>query len=208
MKEPFVNIDTLIEQTKLLGDMELQAYLSSLSEADRREFVMENVGETVREVDKNKSSKFNELFDQAIGADNSVVSAAYYVARTRDLNNLARDVDSLAAKHITVSEVNKDLVNRQHEINEWSNSNKLDTLYVIQVLFVCLSLIGIFAVLFSMGMITKTPFLAISMFLLVIFVIVLIMKWRFTSVIRDEQYWNKMKFKPKPTFTINPQCPT
>jgi molybdopterin converting factor small subunit len=208
MKEPFVNIDTLIEQTKLLGDMELQAYLSSLSEADRREFVMENVGETVREVDKNKSSKFNELFDQAIGADNSVVSAAYYVARTRDLNNLARDVDSLAVKHITVSEVNKDLVNRQHEINEWSNSNKLDTLYVIQVLFVCLSLIGILAALFSMGMITKTPFLAISMFLLVIFVIVLIMKWRFTSVIRDEQYWNKMKFKPKPSLTINPQCPT
>jgi hypothetical protein len=208
MKEPFVNIDTLIEQTKLLGDMELQAYLSSLSEADRREFVMENVGETVREVDKNKSSKFNELFDQAIGADNSVVSAAYYVARTRDLNNLARDVDSLAAKHITVSEVNNDLVNRQHEINEWSNSNKLDTLYVIQVLFVCLSLIGILAALFSMGMITKTPFLAISMFLLVIFVIVLIMKWRFTSVIRDEQYWNKMKFKPKPSLTINPQCPT
>jgi len=208
MKEPFVNIDTLIEQTKLLGDMELQAYLSSLSEADRREFVMENVGETLREVDKNKSSKFNELFDQAIGADNNVVSAAYYVARTRDLNNLARDVDSLAVKHITVSEVNKDLVNRQNEINEWSNSNKLDTLYVIQVLFVCLSLIGILAALFSMGMITKTPFLAISMFLLIIFVIVLIMKWRFTSVIRDEQYWNKMKFKPKPSLTINPQCPT
>ena len=167
MKEPFINIDTLIEQTKLLGDMELQAYLSSLSETDRREFVMDNVGETVREVDKNKSSKFNELFDQAIGADNNVVSAEYYVARTRDLNNLAKDVDSLAVKHISVSEINNDLVNRQHEINEWSNSNKLDTLYIIQVLFICLSLVGVFAALFSMGIITKTPFLAVSAFLLI-----------------------------------------
>lgn len=208
MKEPFINIDTLIEQTKLLGDMELQAYLSSLSETDRREFVMENVGETVREVDKNKSSKFNELFDQAIGADNNVVSAEYYVARTRDLNNLAKDVDSLAVKHISVSEINNDLVNRQHEINEWSNSNKLDTLYIIQVLFICLSLVGVFAALFSMGIITKTPFLAVSAFLLIVFLIVLIIKWRFTSVIRDEQYWNKMKFKSKPLVNMKAQCPT
>ena len=50
--------------------------------------------------------------------DNSVVSAAYYVARTRDLNNLAKDVDSLAVKHISVSEINNDLVNRQHVCRE------------------------------------------------------------------------------------------
>ena len=142
MKEAFLNIDSLIEQTKLLGDMELQAYLSSLSESERREFVMENVGETLREVDKSKSSRFNELFDQAIGADNNVVSAAYYVARTRDLSNLARNVDDLAVKQINVSEINGDLANRQNEINEWSNSNRLDTLYVMQVIFICLSLIG------------------------------------------------------------------
>lgn len=208
MKEPFINIDTLIEQTKLLGDMELQAYLSSLSESDRREFVMANVGETLREVDKSKSSRFNELFDQAIGADNNVVSAAYYVTRTRDLSTLARGVDDLAVKHINVAQINGDLVNRQNEINEWSNSNKLDTLYVIQLSFVCLSLIGLLAALLSMGIITRTSFLAVSAVLLVLVLIVIIIRWRFTSVIRDEQYWNKMKFKSKPLVNMKAQCPT
>lgn len=208
MKEPFINIDTLIEQTKLLGDMELQAYLSSLSESDRREFVMANVGETLREVDKSKSSRFNELFDQAIGADNNVVSAAYYVTRTRDLSTLARGVDDLAVKHINVAQINGDLINRQNEINEWSNSNKLDTLYVIQLSFVCLSLIGLLAALLSMGIITHTSFLAVSAVLLVLVLIVIIIRWRYTSVVRDEQYWNKMKFKPNPNIKISPKCPT
>jgi hypothetical protein len=208
MKEPFINIDTLIEQTKLLGDMELQAYLSSLSESDRREFVMANVGETLREVDKSKSSRFNELFDQAIGADNNVVSAAYYVTRTRDLSTLARGVDDLAVKHINVAQINGDLINRQNEINEWSNSNKLDTLYIIQLSFVCLSLIGILAALLSMGIITRTPFLAVSALLLVVVLIVIIIRWRYTSVVRDEQYWNKMKFKPNPNIKITAKCPT
>jgi hypothetical protein len=208
MKEAFLNIDSLIEQTKLLGDMELQAYLSSLSESERREFVMENVGETLREVDKSKSSRFNELFDQAIGADNNVVSAAYYVARTRDLSNLARSVDDLAVKQINVSEINGDLANRQNEINEWSNSNKLDTLYVMQVIFICLSLIGFLAALLSIDIINNTMFLAISLFLLVAVLILIIMKWRYMNVIQDERYWNKMKFKPPPYVKVNPVCPT
>jgi hypothetical protein len=208
MKEAFLNIDSLIEQTKLLGDMELQAYLSSLSESERREFVMENVGETLREVDKSKSSRFNELFDQAIGADNNVVSAAYYVSRTRDLSNLARSVDDLAVKQINVSEINGDLANRQNEINEWSNSNKLDTLYVMQVIFICLSLIGFLAALLSIDIINNTMFLAISLFLLVAVLILIIMKWRYMNVIQDERYWNKMKFKPPPYVKVNPVCPT
>jgi hypothetical protein len=208
MKEPFINIDTLIEQTKLLGDMELQAYLSSLSDPERREFIMENVGETLREVDKSKSGRFNELFDQATGADNNIVSAAYYVARTRDLSNLARGVDDLAVKQISVAEINSDLVNRQNEINEWSNSNKLDTLYVIQVLFVCLSLIGVFAALLSIGMINVSLFLGISTAMLILTLIIFIIKWRYTSVVRDERYWNKMKFKASPDLKIKAKCPT
>lgn len=208
MKEAFLNIDSLIEQTKLLGDMELQAYLSSLSESERREFVMENVGETLREVDKSKSSRFNELFDQAIGADNNVVSAAYYVARTRDLSNLARSVDDLAVKQINVSQINGDLANRQNEINEWSNSNKLDTLYVMQVIFICLSLIGFLAALLSIDIINNNVFLAISLLLLIAVLILIIMKWRYMNVIQDERYWNKMRFKPPPHVKVNPVCPT
>jgi len=208
MKEPFINIDTIIEQTKLLGDMELQAYLSGLSDPERREFIMENVGEALREVDKSKSSRFNELFDQATGADNNIVSAAYYVARTRDLSNLARGVDDLAVKQINVSQINGDLINRQNEINEWSNSNKLDTLYVIQVLFVCLSLIGVFAALLSIGIINMSLFLGISTAILILVSIIIITKWRYTSVIRDERYWNKMKFKPNPNLNIKAKCPT
>jgi cell division protein FtsW (lipid II flippase) len=124
------------------------------------------------------------------------------------LSNLARSVDDLAVKQINVSEINGDLANRQNEINEWSNSNKLDTLYVMQVIFICLSLIGFLAALLSIDIINNTMFLAISLFLLVAVLILIIMKWRYMNVIQDERYWNKMKFKPPPYVKVNPVCPT
>ena len=61
MKEAFVNVDTLIDQTKLLGDMELQAYLTSLSDSQKNEFISSNVGETIRAVDASKAARFNDL---------------------------------------------------------------------------------------------------------------------------------------------------
>jgi hypothetical protein len=42
MKEPFVSLDTLIDQTQLLSDMELQSYLANLSSSQRTDFVVSN----------------------------------------------------------------------------------------------------------------------------------------------------------------------
>jgi len=45
MKEPFVSMDTLIDQTKIIGDMELQAYLASLGNSQKADFINSNIGE-------------------------------------------------------------------------------------------------------------------------------------------------------------------
>jgi len=69
MKEPFVTIDKLIEQTKIIGDMELQAYLISLGESQKTDFINSNINDTMKAVSLNKSTRYIDLMDQVTGAD-------------------------------------------------------------------------------------------------------------------------------------------
>ena len=208
MKEPFVNLDTLIQQTALLSDMELQSYLASLSESQKTDFVGSNVVGAVDSVKAQKSSKFNDLFDQMIGADNNVTSTAYYIARTRDLTDFAKDVDDMMVKQLSSTDVNATLAARQHEINDWANFNKLDTLYIMQILFVSLSFVGILAYLLSNGSIGHALFGFLCYSITAVAILMLIMRWRYTNVARDGRYWHKARFpKQQGNITIPPICP-
>jgi hypothetical protein len=208
MKEPFVDLETLGQQVALLSDMELQAYLAGLSESQRTEFLSGNIQGAVDYVKAQKASKFNDLFDQAIGADNNVTSTAYYIARTKDLTDFAGDVDQMMVKQLNASDVNAGLAARQNEINEWSNFNNLDTLYIMQILFVSLSFVGILAYLLSTGSISQALFAFVSYFVAAITVVMLIIRWRYTNVARDGRYWHKAKFQKQPNVYVQPVCPT
>jgi hypothetical protein len=208
MKEPFVNLDVLIQQTGLLSDMELQAYLASLSESQKTDFVGSNVVGAIDSVKTQKASKFNDLFDQMIGADNNVTSTAYYIARTRDLTDFAKDVDDLMVKELNAADVNAGLTSRQHEINDWANFNKLDTIYIMQILFVSLSFVGILAYLLSTGSIGHPLFAFLSYSIAAVSILMLIVRWRYTKVARDGRYWHKARFPTQPNTFVAPVCPT
>jgi flagellar biosynthesis protein FliQ len=208
MKEPFVNLDTLIQQTSLLSDMELQAYLASMSDSQKTDFVGSNVVGAINSVKAQKSSKFNDLFDQMIGADNNVTSAAYYLARTRDLTDFAKDVDDLMVKELNATDINAGLAARQNEINDWANFNKLDTLYIMQVLFVSLSMVGILSFLLANGTITQVLFTFVSYIIAALAVLMVLFRWRYTNVARDGRYWHKARFQKQPNTYIAPTCPT
>lgn len=198
MKEPFVDLDTLIDQTKLLSDMELQSYLASLNDSQKTEFMADNIAETIKSVNHHKSSRFVDLLDQATGADNDVTSAAYYLTRTRDLTSFAKDVDNMTVAQLNVKNINKGLAGRQHEINEWANFNKLDTLFFMQVLFISLSFIGISTYFFRNGAITSATYTFIAYAVGLMAILMLILRWHFTRVKRDHRYWHKERFvKPK-----------
>ena len=194
MKEPFVDISTLIDQTKLLSDMELQAYLASLGQSQKGDFMASNVRQTIDAVNAQKSAKFTDLMDQVTGSDNNVTSAAYYIYRTKDLKNFANDVDIMTSNQIKTAEINREVALRQNEINEWANSNKLDTLYFLQVLFICLSFVGILIFLMSNGYINSSVFTILTYIIAVFAVVMLVLRWRYSRYSRDGRYWHKLNF--------------
>jgi len=194
MKEPFLDVGSLITQTQTLSDMELQSYLASLSSSQQSDFTASNVADAINSVKTVKQQRYNDMADQVTGADNNLTAAAYYVARTQDLKNMAGDIDEVAVKQLITSDVNHDLAGRQYEINEWANFNKLDTLFFMQVLFICLTFIAGLLFLMNNNLVSSSLFTLLAFLTAFLAAFTLITRARNTSVMRDSRYWHKLRF--------------
>ena len=194
MREPFIDVNNLITDLQSLSDLELKAYLGTLSTNQAAAFTSANKDAAVAAVTASKATNYTNASNMLLGADNSVTSAAYYLLRTQDLTNLASDVNEVTTKQVTENTINKQLADRQYEINEWSNSNKLDTLFFLQILFISLTLTAVFLFLMQNGLLPYYLFGLFSFLTVAFAVIVLIYRARFTAVKRDGRYWNKQRW--------------
>jgi hypothetical protein len=188
------DISKLVDSTQSLTDLELKAYLTSLTPAEQTAVITENNNRAVTNSSANKSVNFTAANQAVLSSDNSITSAAYYLLRTQNLTSLANDMYKITDKQATEATVNKTLANRQYEINEWSNSNKLDTLYFLQILFITLTFTATLLFLQKNGAIPTYLFSLLSFLAVVFALLVLILRWRFTAVKRDGQYWNKQRW--------------
>jgi len=188
------DISKLVDSTQSLTDLELKAYLTSLTPAEQSAVITENNNRAVTNSAANKSVNFTAANQAVLSSDNSITSAAYYLLRTQNLTSLANDMYKITDKQATEATVNKTLANRQYEINEWSNSNKLDTLYFLQILFITLTFTATLLFLQKNGAIPTYLFSLLSFLAVVFALLVLILRWRFTAVKRDGQYWNKQRW--------------
>lgn len=95
----------------------------------------------------------------------------------------------------TSSKYNTDLANRQVQVNEWSYNNKMDTLFVFQILFISLLFVGILLILKGQGIVNGS-FVWYSMFItLVIDIVIIINRSVYTNSRRDNRFWNKKRFQ-------------
>ena len=91
-------------------------------------------------------------------------------------------------------EYNSQLATRQTEINEWSYNNKMDTLFVFQLLFISMLIIAILMMFSYQGAIGR-PFVWYTFgILLVVDILVIINRAMYTNSVRDKKQWDKVTF--------------
>lgn len=84
---------------------------------------------------------------------------------------------------------------RQVQINEWSYNNKMDTLFVFQIVFILLLFSSIMVILKQMGTF-GTPFMYYSISIATAIVaIIIINRIVYTQTKRDNVYWDRRVFK-------------
>jgi hypothetical protein len=89
---------------------------------------------------------------------------------------------------------NIQLLNRQIEISEWTYQDRMETLFVFQVLFIALMIVAILLYLRGAGII-GTAFVAYaSLLLILVVVLIIINRSMYTNRIRDKRTWNRRDF--------------
>jgi hypothetical protein len=209
MKEPFTNLDDLIQKTKLFSDLELQAYLASLGDG-RQSYVTNNISTIVDEIALNKKNNYSNVYNQLQYADNNITNANRYINKVADYAGVANQISNVTTQNLQKNSINTGVLNRQVEINEWSNFNKLDTLYILQVIFIGLCVVCILAYLMLQGLVSPYLFKFISYTIALIALIMIALRWRYTSLSRNNRYWHKAEFPriSKPVTAPPEQCAT
>lgn len=175
-------------------DASLMNYFGGLSSSQLNSLAGQNINQAVSTVGGTFETSFSRLNEDITNADNNITSTAYYIFRTQDLNNLASDVNSVAAGQVNAATVNASNVGRQYEINEWQNSNKLETLFFLQVLFLSLTFVSALVFLQHSGLISLTLLNFLIVLTSIYAVYVLVTRARFTNIRRNPRYWNKARF--------------
>lgn len=204
------DLTTKISNASNSADLEMTAFLNSgLNESEKGSYIGTNTQNAIDRVRAMKEDKFKYLMEDLTGADNNITSTAFYVTRTQDLITMSNDIDQVAKKQLVTSDINSGIIKRQQEINEWSNSNKLDTLFFLQVLFICLTMICVVVFLKTLGFVSGTLQVFLMVLIAAFAVFVLISRARYTSSVRDSRYWDKKRFsKQLPLTGVTVSCPS
>jgi len=95
-----------------------------------------------------------------------------------------------------------DSIKRQTGINEWYYHYRLETLFIMQLLFIGFSSIVLLSVLASYLIVPKMFVIYYSVLVIGIIAAIWYFKWTYTSNTRDYYHWDKKRF-PQDTSTYS-----
>lgn len=90
---------------------------------------------------------------------------------------------------------NIDLASRQIEISEWSYNNKMDTLFVFQILFMAILFISILMALKTTGVVGGAFIWYTLVIVILIVVLIIVNRSMYTNNRRDVRSWDKRRFE-------------
>jgi hypothetical protein len=198
MDDIFSNLDLAIAQ-------DLNAKKSS-GQLDA--YIKQNSDKIVDTINRNKTVNTDKVLGDLTRAMDTQKNVYYYYQRNRDMLRLGKDPIERMKRDSSGLIHDRDIAERQYEMNQWTSGNRADTLFVYQLIFICVLTLALFTSMWRMGVVS-TGFLGLLIFaLIIIIVLTIVNRAQYTAFSRDQRYWNKRQF-PKFTASIpTPDCPT
>ena len=114
-----------------------------------------------------------------------------YTTQSKNLNTVVSDLAGTQDFNLSTAKRNSDTAQRNHEIKEWYYNNKLDTLFVFQLMFISLCVLAAIAFAAKMGFISNTLVGILIGFEVVIMILLISNRAIYTDKVRNKRYWNK-----------------
>lgn len=202
------SIDQVITSANLYQDVELASAISSLKNAGQiPAFIASQQEKVYKDIVKQKEDTFSKVYGDLGRAAKVQESVLLYNKRTKQLAGVQDQIYENQKHSADAIIGDQQLAGRKAEMNEWTVNNKKDTLFVYSSLFIMLSALLLLTGLFRMDMIGTSLWVGMSLCFIVVFVLILIYRSHYTTVLRNKRYWNKQIFEGKYGQLPKPICP-
>jgi hypothetical protein len=191
-----------------LQDVELANALNAMSSDGSKlnNFITQRKSELYDSVTKEHSDNFQKVYGDLTRASDGTSNILYYHTRNKDLDNVQQAVFDRAKSEADSVQYDSQVAKRQTEINEWTSSNKMDTLFFLQLLLITFTLIVPLIYCNKAGLLPTPVFYGITGMISIAVILTLIVRAQYSVQIRDNRFWNHRRFAPMgapPTLTCD-----
>ena len=162
--------------------------------ASYQSYVKQNVDKLMKETLQRKQDAFQKTLVDTGRYMDMDHNAQLYQTRSSDVNKLQKVISDVNTKYEAGIDTNKKLTRRQFEINEWAYNNKLETLFLLQILFITMLILVLFFFLAKNGYISMTTASSASILLFLIIAYIGYRRWNYTTHTRDTRLWSRRSF--------------
>jgi hypothetical protein len=202
------NLQSISDLTRLVQDVQYTSALKGMTPNERAIYFNTQKDQMIANVLDERSSTFQKVHTDAIRNNSIQHSLMFYHMRNKDLDEMGKAFVAANKGSIDVATNNKNLGTRQNEINEWAYGNKLDTLFVFQILFITVLLSAGLVYLQKLGFFSSALLGVLTGILLFIDIVIIINRVNWTSRVRDQRYWNRRQFGHFDSGKTPDACPT
>ena len=142
-----------------------------------------------------------------VSTQDSLNNLMYYYSRNNDVNNIQTSILDRATSDAQGSVRDTHMSKRQFEINEWTASNKAETLFMMQLLLIAVTFTIFILFLNRMGVIPTSVFTLITSLVFIAFILTFIIRYQYTNYIRDGRYWNRKNYGKMDAIDAPATCP-
>jgi len=203
-----MSLEKAISTAQIAQDIQLAEAIARLKSnpTELRSWLQSQQDKVYNTIIAQKENTFDKVYGDLNRASKVEESILMHNKRAGELSEMMDNIYQTQATGANAVVNDKQLATRKNEMNEWTVGNKQDTLFVFSSLFIMLSGLLLITGLWRLDMISSYLWVAFAVPLLVIFILILLRRWRYTDVLRNKRYWNKQIFEGKyPKISI-PSC--
>lgn len=191
-----MSLDKNIQDVLQLQDVELANAMNSLKSdgAKLSDFINSRKAAVYNTVTNEHSDNFEKTYNDFVRASEGTKNILYYQVRNKDLDRLQREVFSRAKGEADAATYDSQTAKRQFEVNEWTANNKLDTLFVFQMVFITLTVTAPLLYLSKTGIIPLSLTYLLFSLLCIAIILTLVVRIQYNTQARSNRFWNRRRF--------------
>ena len=174
-----------------MADAALNTAFGQMSATDRATYLAGQASN----LQTQRTGKFADSFGQSLASTQNTARnfdiMTNYTTQSNNLNTVVADLAGTQDFNLSTAKRNSDTAQRNQEIKEWYYNNKLDTLFIFQLIFISVCTLAAIAFFAKMGFISNSVVGILIGVEIVVMILIISNRAIYTDKVRNKRYWNK-----------------